>query len=107
MNQLAALEYWTSQTPIRLVMLFGLTAYTYLTRDGGFFGTSSDAATFGMASSKKSSSTGEHIRTDLIFSLAFIELCMWFWIYVSLRDERRALGEKLAERQKFIKDNQL
>jgi hypothetical protein len=75
----AAHHYWGSQTPVRLLFLFGLTFYSYLFKPSNSFGTN----TFGH------SLPGDMLKNDLIFTWSFMEMGMWFLIYLSLREERR------------------
>lgn len=85
-------EYWGAQAPVRLVFLFGLTGYTFLFKEGGIFGGAS-----GIAYSK---GPGSYLKNSVVFSWGFIELSMWFWIYVTLREERRERARKLIEKRK-------
>lgn len=82
-------------------MLFGMTTYTYLFKDDGIFGSGTGAGNMsGFASAvKRDRSTGELLRNNLVFATGFVEVSLWFWVFVLLRDERRQLAGKLAERQ--------
>jgi hypothetical protein len=35
----------------------------------------------------------------MVFSWAFLELVTWFWIFVTLREERREAAVKIAQRR--------
>lgn len=78
------------------MFLFGLTGYTFLFKDGGVFG-----GARGIAYSK---GPGSYLRNSVVFSWGFIELSMWFWIYVTLREERRERATKLIEKRKAEAD---
>ena len=69
LNEEAALEYWLSNVPVRLVFLFGLTGYVYLFKDDGLLG--SDTFEQG---------AGELLRNSLVFTWAFMETAIWFWV---------------------------
>ncbi|KAF2429928.1 hypothetical protein EJ08DRAFT_697952 [Tothia fuscella] len=86
-----AVEYWSSMTPIRLLFLFPLTAYTYMFKPDGF-------APVNRAFYKPG--PGDHLKNSLIFSWCFLETVMWFWVYVGLRDQRRSAAMKVLERKK-------
>jgi hypothetical protein len=75
----AAHHYWGSQTPVRLLFLFGLTFYSYLSKPGSTFGADVFAESF----------PGDMLKNDLIFTWSFMEMGFWFLIYLSLREERR------------------
>jgi hypothetical protein len=55
----------------------------------------------GLAYSK---SPGSYLKNSVVFSWGFIELSMWFWIYVTLREERRERARKIIEQQKAEAD---
>jgi hypothetical protein len=42
---------------------------------------------------------GEGLKNRLVFSWAFLELVTWFWIFVTIREERRELAIKAAQRR--------
>jgi hypothetical protein len=82
MMEQAAHIYWGSQTPVRLLFLFGLTFYSYLSKPSTAalpFGTDVLAESF----------PGDMLKNDLIFTWAFMEMGFWFLIYLSLREERK------------------
>ena len=41
------------------------------------------------------------VRNDFVFTTAFLEGCLWFWVYVLLRDERAKLAAKIEDRRKL------
>lgn len=83
--------YWGSQTPVRLVFLFALTGYTFLFKEGGMFG--------GARGIGYSASPGSHLKNSVVFSWGFIELSIWFWVFTSLREERRERAKKIIEQR--------
>jgi hypothetical protein len=93
MTENVALEYWGSQIPIRLIYFFLITGYTYLFKNDGA----------DMRGKRYKSSAGDHLKNGLVFSWGFIEILMWFWIYLGVREERRhaavrALQERVRRR---------
>ena len=42
---------------------------------------------------------GEGLKNRVFFTWAFVELVTWFWIFVTLREERRELATRIAERR--------
>ncbi|KAL1304877.1 hypothetical protein AAFC00_003800 [Neodothiora populina] len=93
----SALEYWTTVTPVRLLLLFLMTAYIYLTSS------SSSLADSAFGSLKSTRWPGDAIKNNLCFTMGFVESMTWFWIYNLLRDERRDFvldeARKEAERE--------
>jgi hypothetical protein len=93
MTENVALEYWGSQIPIRLIYFFLITGYTYLFKNDG---------TDLLGKSYKPSA-GDHLKNGLVFSWGFVEILIWFWIYLGVREERRqaavrALQERVRRR---------
>jgi hypothetical protein len=84
--------YWGAQTPVRLVFLFLLTGYTVLFKKGGLL-SPKGANAF-------ATGPGDYLKNSFVFAWGFIEISAWFWIFVTLRDERRERARKiLAKRQ--------
>lgn len=46
-----------------------------------------------------SSSPSSYLKNSIVFSWGFIELSVWFWIYITLREERRERATKLIEKR--------
>ena len=95
---LTAFEYWVSQVPVRLTLLFGVTGYVYLFKDDGLLGSS------GASLLKRNAGPGQYVKNDLVFATGFLEVCVWFWVFVLLKEERRSLAEKIAEKRKLDDD---
>lgn len=66
LDALPALEYWLSNVPVRLTVLFAVTAYSYLFKEGGYLG-----QTLGV---------GRHLCNSWVFTWAFMELMLWYWV---------------------------
>ncbi|KAF2725575.1 hypothetical protein K431DRAFT_317556 [Polychaeton citri CBS 116435] len=94
LNELAAFEYWLANVPVRLFFLFVVTGYSYLFKEGGMLATGA----------KGKPGIGEPLQNSLVFSWGFFELAMWFWVFTSLRDERREVARRLFERRKAEED---
>jgi hypothetical protein len=47
---------------------------------------------------------GEGLKNRLVFSWAFLEMVTWFWIFVTLREERREFAVKVARRKAADED---
>jgi hypothetical protein len=46
------------------------------------------------------SSWGEELKNRVLFTWAFVEMIIWFWVFVTLREERRDAAIQLMEKQK-------
>ena len=93
-NEPVAVEYWSAVTPLRLAFLFPLTAYTFLVPPDSF---GAVKGKLGVAS------PGENLKNSVIFSWCFLETMLWFWVYVSLREQRRAAAQRLLEGKSTVK----
>ena len=74
LDALPALEYWLSNVPVRLTVLFAVTAYSYLFKEGGYLG-----QTLGV---------GRHLCNSWVFTFAFMELMIWYWVSDNTISER-------------------
>lgn len=88
-------QFWGLQAPVRLLFLFGLTAYTYIFKEGGMF------APRGMDFRM---SAGAHLNNSFVFTFGFMEVSAWFWVFVTLREERTEKANKMAEKMAKEKD---
>ena len=43
---------------------------------------------------------GDGLKTDIVFTWAFVEMVTWFWIYTTLREERKEAAIRIMERRK-------
>jgi len=110
LDALPALEYWTANVPVRLTVLFGVTAYSWLFAEGGYLGPTLGA--------------GRHLCNSWVFTFAFMELMIWYWvssvvvagriwgsadilglqIFISLREERQIVADKIIAARKAEED---
>ncbi|CCU78904.1 Ilm1p [Blumeria hordei DH14] len=88
--------HWGSQAPIRLFLFFILTFYSYA------FSPSSPVFT---SARYNASSWGEGFKNRIFFTWAFIEMIAWFWVFVTLREERRALILRVQEKRAMEEEN--
>jgi hypothetical protein len=51
-----------------------------------------------------SASPGSYLKNSVVFTWGFIELSMWFWIFVTLREERRERARKIIDQRKAEAD---
>ena len=77
--------------PIRLTVFFIITFYSF-----AFSRTSPLAG----GSTYIQSSWGEELKNRVLFTWAFVEMITWFWVFVTLREERRDAAIRLLEKQK-------
>ncbi|KAI9744802.1 MAG: hypothetical protein M1818_001727 [Claussenomyces sp. TS43310] len=90
-----AMYHWGAQAPIRLTMFFAIAFYSFA------FSANSPL----MASGTYTPSMwGEGLKNRLIFSWAFVEMSAWFWALLTLREERRDMATRIAEKRAAQED---
>lgn len=91
----SALEYYSAIVPARLLFLFILTTWIYLTSSSPYDTASTSAEvlrTLKTAGGAGGLGLGQALgllKNNLVFGIGFFEACSWFWVYTSLREERR------------------
>ncbi|KAF2702928.1 hypothetical protein K504DRAFT_393570 [Pleomassaria siparia CBS 279.74] len=80
-------SYWGTQTPVRLLFLFVLTGYSYTFKEGGIFARQGSAYVF---------NAGDELKNSVVFTWGFVEMAAWFWVFVTIREERRQRLAKVA-----------
>ncbi|KZF24610.1 hypothetical protein L228DRAFT_259806 [Xylona heveae TC161] len=88
--------FWSSQAPIRLLFFFGITGYAYLFSQWSNVAADDDDVDL---VNDASGAAGENAKNSVVFAWGFFELVVWFYIFITLREERTALAAKLAERK--------
>ncbi|KAI9826526.1 MAG: hypothetical protein M1826_006627 [Phylliscum demangeonii] len=77
--------YWGNQA-------FLLTAYAYFFKQ-------SRGESVGHDRLKTTDETGNGVANNVVFTWAFLEMVVWFWIYATLRDERRELAQRVTQKR--------
>ncbi|KAH8602739.1 increased loss of mitochondrial DNA protein 1 [Bisporella sp. PMI_857] len=86
--------HWGSQAPIRLLLFGTLTFYTFAFSPKGPL--SPEFYT--------PSSWGEGLKNRIVFTWAFLEMITWFWAFLTLREERQLLAERIRARRAAEED---
>ncbi|KAE8452102.1 hypothetical protein EG329_001569 [Mollisiaceae sp. DMI_Dod_QoI] len=87
--------HWGSQAPVRFLLFLCLAAYSY---------TFSDTSPLYASKSYTPSSWGEGLKNRVLFTWAFVEMITWFWIFVTLREERRETAIRIQQRRAAEED---
>lgn len=72
--------YWSSQAPVRLAFFLCITGYSYLFKPAG--GELSDHGAARPAIGK-AGGIGALVCNSLVFTWAFMEMLVWFWVSIS------------------------
>ncbi|KAK5137680.1 hypothetical protein LTR08_007975 [Meristemomyces frigidus] len=95
MDEEISIPYWLAVVPVRLTFFFILSAYVYLFKEGGLFG----------AVSGRRAGIGEPLQNSMVFTIAFFEIAGWFWVFTSLREDRRNLMKRRMEQMQLEEDS--
>ncbi|KAL8695484.1 MAG: hypothetical protein Q9218_000062 [Villophora microphyllina] len=87
--------FWGTQAPVRCTFFFALTGYVYAFKPKGPF--RGDSA---------KGSPWDHLNNSVIFTWSFVEMICWFWIFITLREDRRELAARKAEKKR-VEENSL
>ncbi|TFB00352.1 hypothetical protein CCMA1212_007841 [Trichoderma ghanense] len=99
-EEFSALYYWGTQAPLRFFLSMVLVAYSYaFGSKSPIFSSSSSTSSRrpGGTLSKNSASGAQHLHNRLLFSFMFIEMMAWFWTWITLREERSAIVERMRK----------
>jgi hypothetical protein len=80
----------TDPAPVRLFLFGAIAFYSY---------TFSDSSPIYAQKTYHASSWGEGLKNRVVFTWAFVEMITWFWVFVTLREERRDIAMRIAERR--------
>jgi len=87
--------HWGSQAPVRLAVFFCLAFYSYAF---------SDSSPMYSTKTYHASAWGEGLKNRVLFTWAFVEMITWFWVFVTLREEKVALLRRMQERRAAEED---
>lgn len=96
-------HYWGMQAPLRVLVSMVTLFYSF------FFSASSPL--YGGSSTRKArhllyehegrlGSVGDNLKNRVFFAFMFIETVSWFWLWVTLREERTQLLQRKASRRR-------
>ncbi|KAK3384912.1 increased loss of mitochondrial DNA protein 1 [Podospora didyma] len=102
-------HYWSMQAPLRLFFTFTMVLYTF------FFSSSSPlysetastssspfthpSATNIPAGYAPSGWGGDALKNSVVFTFMFVETISWFWVWVTLQEERSQLAARKTRRR--------
>ena len=65
---------------------------------------SSTSPIYASHSSYYASSWGEGLKNRVVFTWGFVEMITWFWVFVTLREERSAMLARIQQRRAAEED---
>jgi hypothetical protein len=87
--------------PLRFFLSMLLVFYSYAFGSSSpLFASSSASSGRRPGHSHKASASGlEHLHNRLLFTFMFIEMMAWFWTWITLREERSGILEKMQKQR--------
>ncbi|KAH6657552.1 increased loss of mitochondrial DNA protein 1 [Truncatella angustata] len=90
-------HHWSSQAPLRVFLFTSLAVVTFLTTPKGK--RSGGRMSHPIALSGIGQGGGwDGLRNRVFFTLAFVEMMAWFWVWVTLQEEKKAFMNKKRRR---------
>ncbi|KEY69212.1 hypothetical protein S7711_01668 [Stachybotrys chartarum IBT 7711] len=96
-DDVVLLYHWGTQAPLRFTFSMILVVYSYVFGPSSPLFSGSATSNRGPRLSPSSTSTGDGLKNRVVFTLMFVEMCSWFWVWITIREERQAVVEKLAK----------
>ncbi|CAG9952457.1 unnamed protein product [Clonostachys rosea f. rosea IK726] len=110
-EEITLIYYWGAQAPIRSLFFMIVLFYAFLTGPSSpFFASVNPRGRFAHPSAHNPSYTpgtwgGDTLKNRVAFTFLFLEMISWFWVWLTLREERQALVHKLRKRSGEDKDD--
>ncbi|PHH76436.1 hypothetical protein CDD80_1545 [Ophiocordyceps camponoti-rufipedis] len=103
-EELASLYYWGVQAPLRSLFSMLLVFYSYfLGPSSPMYGSAPRSTTrpppANTTSYRSSPWGGDGLKNRVFFTFIFLEMITWFWIWVTLREERIGVVERMRKQQ--------
>ncbi|KAH8900931.1 hypothetical protein GQ53DRAFT_133158 [Thozetella sp. PMI_491] len=106
-EEISLVHYWGMQAPLRSTIAFCLVFYTYLFSASSPFYADTSRGRFSRPSAhaqnpgySPSGWGGDALKNRVFFTFAFVEMISWFWVWVTLREERREMLARKAARRR-------
>ena len=92
-------SHFFTVAPIRFMFSMCLVFYSYVFGPSGPFGTFLPGSSRRPAILGGSGSATDGLKNRVIFTFMSIEMVAWFWLWVTLREERGGVVERLRKQQ--------
>ncbi|KAG6057412.1 hypothetical protein E4U17_001353 [Claviceps sp. LM77 group G4] len=96
-EELGALYYWGTQAPLRALFAILVTSYIYAFGPSSpLYGGATHLTRGGQNPSYHPARWGgDALKNRIFFSFVFVEMMAWFWVWVTLREERPGVVERM------------
>ncbi|KAK0391565.1 hypothetical protein NLU13_1065 [Sarocladium strictum] len=104
-EEIGMIYYWGPQAPLRSLFSTALLLYTFLSGPSSSIFTPPSTRHFSRdPTSMGGTGSGGALRNRVFFTFMFFETISWFWVWVTLREERNALIDKLKKTRQAQRD---
>ncbi|KAK4142907.1 increased loss of mitochondrial DNA protein 1 [Dichotomopilus funicola] len=115
-DEIGLIHYWGMQAPLRLTLSFSFTLYSFFFsassplfyRPGAKLSSSSSSSRFQHPSAHHAANNpgytpsswgGDALKNRVFFTFMFVETMSWFWVFVTLQEEKREILTRRARRR--------
>ncbi|KAH6896010.1 increased loss of mitochondrial DNA protein 1 [Thelonectria olida] len=104
-DEVCLIFHWGTQAPLRFTLSLGFVLYTFLCGPSSPVYQDYSRGHFNHPSShnpayRPAGWGGDMLKNRLFFTFMFVEMMTWFWIWVTVREERTAILEKKSRRRR-------
>ncbi|KAL2828684.1 increased loss of mitochondrial DNA protein 1 [Aspergillus cavernicola] len=85
-------EIWTLLSACRFCLFFAVSFFIYQSKPAAW------GVSPAVAASQGGLSGLDHLKNRVVFTYGFMEMMFWFWIFLTLREERQEIAVRFAER---------
>ncbi|KAL2864589.1 uncharacterized protein BJX67DRAFT_206401 [Aspergillus lucknowensis] len=97
-------EIWTLLSASRFCLFFAVSFFIYQSKPdawGVVGGTGAGSAVAGSGVGSKGELSGlDQLKNRVVFTYGFMEMMFWFWIFLTLREERQEVAARFAEQDR-------
>lgn len=113
-EDISLVHHWSAQAPLRLTLSLFAVFYTFFTSAASPFYHSAPVSLAGSSSPRLTHPSahvqpagyrpsgwgGDMLKNRVFFTFMFVEMVSWFWVWVTLREERREVVARKQTRRR-------
>ncbi|KAL4914032.1 increased loss of mitochondrial DNA protein 1 [Aspergillus aurantiobrunneus] len=92
-------EIWTLLSASRFCLFFAVSFFIYQSKPDAW-GVEVNRTARGLHASAGELSGLDHLKNRVVFTYGFMEMMFWFWIFLTLREERQEVASRFAEQER-------
>ncbi|KAF7597438.1 hypothetical protein BBP40_003685 [Aspergillus hancockii] len=95
-------EIWTLLSASRFCLFFAVSFFIYQSKPSAW-GMDPRGTAGGYGAGQEATSGLDQLKNRVIFTYGFMEMMFWFWIYLTLREERHEIAVQFAEQDQEVR----